>query len=78
MEQRRPGGRVDDLSRPPERVGGRDDGRTLAAGAARNTSANVFRWLRNPASIKPESHMPNFQLSDDNANALAAYLETLE
>jgi cytochrome c oxidase subunit II len=49
----------------------------LAAGAARNTSANLFRWLHNPASIKPESHMPNFQLSDENAHALVAYLETL-
>lgn len=52
--------------------------RILAAGAAPNDPQSLFRWLKDPASIKPESHMPNFQLSDDNVNALVAYMETLK
>ncbi len=52
--------------------------RILAAGAAVNNPDNLFRWLKDPASIKPESHMPNFQLSDDNVHALVAYMETLK
>ncbi|HKN00349.1 MAG TPA: cytochrome c oxidase subunit II [Candidatus Binataceae bacterium] len=51
--------------------------RIIAAGATENTPENLYRWLKDPASIKPESHMPNFLLSDDNAHALVAYLETL-
>lgn len=51
---------------------------TLAAGAAENTPANLARWLANPDSIKPGSHMPNLQLSGAEVNALVAYLETLK
>jgi cytochrome c oxidase subunit 2 len=50
----------------------------FAAGAAVNTPENLYRWLKNPASIKPESHMPNFQLNDARAHALVAYMETLK
>lgn len=50
----------------------------LAAGAAANTPANLYKWLKDPDSIKPETHMPNFQLSDSQAHALVAYLETLK
>jgi len=52
--------------------------RILAAGAVANSPENLFRWLKNPASIKPESHMPNFQLSDEKVRALVAYMETLK
>jgi cytochrome c oxidase subunit 2 len=52
--------------------------RILAAGAADNTPANLYRWLKDPNSIKPETHMPNFQLSDAQTHALVAYLETLK
>jgi len=51
---------------------------TLAAGAAENTPANLYRWLKDPDSIKPDTHMPNFQLNDADARALTAYLETLK
>ncbi len=51
---------------------------TLAAGAADNTPANLYRWLKDPDSIKPDTHMPNFQLDDSDAKALTAYLETLK
>jgi cytochrome c oxidase subunit 2 len=52
--------------------------RILASGAIDNSPENLFKWLKDPESIKPESHMPNFQLSDDRANALVAYMETLK
>lgn len=51
---------------------------TIAAGAAANTPANLLKWLEDPNSIKPETHMPNFQLSAAQANALVAYMETLK
>ncbi|MHB8382464.1 MAG: cytochrome c oxidase subunit II [Candidatus Binataceae bacterium] len=50
----------------------------IAAGAAANTPENLFKWLKDPNSIKPETHMPNFQLSDAQAHALVAYMETLK
>jgi len=52
--------------------------RILASGAIDNTRDNLFKWLKDPESIKPQSHMPNFQLSDDRVNALVAYMETLK
>jgi cytochrome c oxidase subunit 2 len=52
--------------------------RILAAGAVENNPENLFRWLKDPESIKPESHMPNFQLSDEKVQALVAYMETLK
>lgn len=52
--------------------------RTLAAGRLENTPANLVKWLSNPQAIKPDSHMPNFQLTDAQVHDLAAYLETLE
>jgi cytochrome c oxidase subunit 2 len=52
--------------------------RILAAGAAENTPANLARWLTDPNSIKPQSHMPNFQLSERDVAALVAYMETLK
>ncbi len=51
---------------------------TLAAGRLENTPANLIKWLSNPQAIKPDSHMPNFQLTDAQVRELAAYLETLQ
>ncbi|MGH7908112.1 MAG: cytochrome c oxidase subunit II [Candidatus Binataceae bacterium] len=50
----------------------------LAGGAAENTPENLYRWIKNPASIKPGSHMPNFQFTNAQAKALVSYLETLK
>jgi len=50
---------------------------TIAAGAAMNTPENLQQWITNPDAIKPGSLMPAMQLSDQDLNALAAYLETL-
>jgi cytochrome c oxidase subunit 2 len=50
---------------------------TLAAGAAPNTRAELTKWLSDPNSIKPGSHMPNLQLSQTEVGDLVAYLEGL-
>jgi cytochrome c oxidase subunit 2 len=50
---------------------------TLAGGAARNTPENLRLWIQNPNAIKPGCLMPAMQLSDQDLDALAAYLETL-
>jgi mono/diheme cytochrome c family protein len=34
----------------------------------------IFRWLKNPQAIRPDSPMPNFGVSDEEARALAAYI----
>jgi cytochrome c oxidase subunit II len=51
--------------------------RTIAAGAAENTSENLRLWIQNPDSIKPGSLMPAMKLSDADLDALVRYLETL-
>jgi mono/diheme cytochrome c family protein len=38
----------------------------------------VFHWLKNPQAYKPGSIEPNNHLSDDDADALTAYLMTLK
>ena len=50
---------------------------TIAAGAAKNTPENLRQWILNPDAIKPGSLMPAMQLSDQELDALTAYLETL-
>jgi cytochrome c oxidase subunit 2 len=50
---------------------------TLASGAAPNTPENLRLWIRNPDALKPGSLMPAMQLSDEDVNAVADYLESL-
>jgi len=50
---------------------------TIASGAALNTAEHLRLWIRNPDAIKPGSKMPAMGLSDQDVNAVAAYLETL-
>jgi cytochrome c oxidase subunit 2 len=50
---------------------------TIAAGVATNTPQNLRQWIRNPDAIKPGSLMPAMQLSDQELDALTAYLEAL-
>ncbi len=52
--------------------------RMLAAGAAENTPENLAIWLHDPNTFKPDSNMPNLQLSTDDVRDLVAYLETLK
>ena len=51
--------------------------KTIASGAAENTTANLRLWIQNPDAIKPGSLMPAMKLSDADLNAVTAYLETL-
>ena len=51
---------------------------TLASGIIPNSHEMLIQWLRDPQTIKPGAHMPNFQLTTDEVEALAAYLETLQ
>ncbi len=51
---------------------------TLAAGTLDNTPDNLAHWLKDPQGVKPGNHMPNLQLTEDQVNALVAYLESLK
>jgi cytochrome c oxidase subunit 2 len=51
--------------------------RTLASGAAPNTSENLRLWIENPEAVKPGSLMPPMKLSDADLDALVRYLQTL-
>jgi len=50
---------------------------TIASGAATNTPENLRLWLRNPDALKPGSLMPAMNLSDEDVNVVADYLESL-
>lgn len=53
------------------------DRATLGAGVLTNTVANLTAWLKDPQHYKPGCNMPNLHLTDDDARAIAAYLEGL-
>jgi cytochrome c oxidase subunit II len=50
---------------------------TLGAGTLPNTPENLVAWIRDPQRVKPGNQMPPNPLSDENLQALVAYLETL-
>jgi cytochrome c oxidase subunit 2 len=50
---------------------------TIGSGAAPNTPANLRLWIRNPDALKPGCKMPAMELSDQDVNAVADFLETL-
>ncbi len=52
--------------------------RTLAAGLLDNTPENMARWIANPQEIKPGNKMPNQNLSQEQVDALVAYLQSLK
>lgn len=53
--------------------------KTLGAGIVENTPENLKKWIRNPWDIKESVNMPAYpQLSEDDLNALVAYLEALK
>jgi mono/diheme cytochrome c family protein len=37
----------------------------------------LFRWVRNPKDYNPHTRMPNFKFTDDQAEAIAAFLMSL-
>ena len=52
--------------------------RTLGAGAAQNTPADLARWLKNPQAIKPACRMPNLNLPTPQVNDLLSFFEGLK
>lgn len=49
----------------------------LRRAVARYQEATLARWLRHPSAQEPTRHMPNLELSEAEASALAAYLASL-
>jgi cytochrome c oxidase subunit 2 len=49
----------------------------FAGGILVNDDDNLREWLRNPQAEKPGAQMPNLNLSDEQIDALVAYLRTL-
>jgi len=50
---------------------------TIASGAVPNTPGNLRLWIQNPDVLKPGSRMPAMGLSDQELDAVTAYLATL-
>ena len=44
---------------------------------AKRDQAFLTRWLRNPSEQRPSAHMPKIELTEPEAQALAAYLGSL-
>jgi cytochrome c oxidase subunit 2 len=51
---------------------------TIAAGLLRNDPQDLARWLENPPGVKPGSKMPDYELTEDQIEALVEYLQTLQ
>jgi cytochrome c oxidase subunit 2 len=51
---------------------------TFGAGLYPNTQEDVTRWIVNPQEAKPGNKMPNLNLSQEDAGAIAAYLRSLK
>jgi cytochrome c oxidase subunit 2 len=50
----------------------------LAAGSLPNTEENLRSWITDSQKIKPGNRMPMNTFSDEDLNALAAYIESLK
>lgn len=48
------------------------------AGVLENNKENLRKWLENPPAVKPGTAMPNLNLSQEQIDALVAYLYTLK
>jgi cytochrome c oxidase subunit II len=51
---------------------------TIAAGMLPNTLGHLSGWIANPQYIKPESQMPNLELSGPQLDVIRSYLLTLD
>jgi cytochrome c1 len=52
---------------------------TIAGGDVPNTGpADLERWILDPPAVKPGTPMPNLGLSQQEAQQIVAYLETLK
>jgi cytochrome c oxidase subunit 2 len=50
---------------------------TIGSGILPNTVENLRAWVRNPDALKPGSRMPSMGLTDQELDAVTAYLATL-
>jgi cytochrome c oxidase subunit II len=50
---------------------------TIGSGSVPNTLENLRKWIRDPGTFKPGSLMPPQNLTDQELDQIAAYLETL-
>jgi cytochrome c oxidase subunit 2 len=50
----------------------------LAGGILQNTPEELARWLADPPAVKPGSKMPDYNLTDEQIEALVTYLHSLE
>jgi len=50
----------------------------LGAGAATNTPSQLSQWIRDAPSLKPGVLMPRITMTDAQARAIVAYLESLD
>jgi cytochrome c len=51
---------------------------TISGGAVQNTPQNLAQFVQDPASLNPQSSMPPIGITDAEATAIAAYLQTLK
>jgi cytochrome c oxidase subunit 2 len=52
--------------------------KTIASGAADNTTENLERWIADPDQIKPGALMPSMHLTPDQVREITEYLNTLQ
>jgi len=52
--------------------------RTMIAGELPNNPDNLVRWLLNPKAVEPGTAMPNVGLNQQQAQDIAAYLDSLQ
>ena len=50
----------------------------LAAGVLDMSPENMARWLRNPQEVKPGNLMPGVDFTEEELEALVAYMMSLE
>ncbi len=51
---------------------------TIASGILPNTPENLRKWIHDPAAMKEGTLMPKVDMTDEQLNQIAAYLETLK
>lgn len=52
--------------------------RTMIAGELPNNPDNLVRWLLNPKAVEPGTAMPSVGLNQQQAQDIAAYLDSLQ
>jgi len=53
-------------------------GPDLSVVGAKYRPEYLTRWLKDPSYLRPSTHMPAFELADDDVRSIAAFLATRE